>query len=61
LKREQGRFDLMGVQIDLGIGKRPGQLFNAVGRALFGQIEGEKFRVVVCKTNDCLFPGSCLI
>jgi hypothetical protein len=39
----------MRVQIDLGIGKRTGELFNAVGGAFFGQIEGEKFRVVTSR------------
>jgi hypothetical protein len=38
----------MRVQVDLSIGKGPGELFNAVGGAFFGQIEGEEFRVVVC-------------
>lgn len=45
LESEQGGFDLMRVQIDLGIGQRPGKLFDAVGRTLFGQIVCEEFRM----------------
>jgi hypothetical protein len=44
----------MRVQINLGIGKRSRQLFNAIGSTLLGQLIRKKFRVVVCKTNDCL-------
>lgn len=47
----------MRVQIDLGIGKRPGKLFNAVGRALFGQIVREKFRMKISQVNGFCSPA----
>ena len=47
----------MGVPIDLGISKRPGKLFNAVGRALFGQIVCEKFRMKISQVNGFCSPA----
>jgi hypothetical protein len=41
----------MRVQIDLGIRQRPGQLFNAVGGTLLGQVICKEFRVIIRK-ND---------
>ena len=43
---EQGRIDLMRVQIDLRIHQRTGQLLDAIRRAAAGQLVGEVFGVV---------------
>jgi hypothetical protein len=47
----------MGVQINLGIGERPGQLFDAVGGTLLGQIIGEKFRMKISEVNGLCSPA----
>ena len=43
----------MGIQIDLGVHKRPGKLFNAVRRASAGQFVGKIFGVV--RGQGCRF------
>src|ERR1039458_509552 len=54
---EQGSLDLMGVQVNLSVGKRSSQLLHAVGRAPFCQFIRE-ILCVICsahrgvKSND---------
>lgn len=48
-KRKDGRFNLVGVQIHLGLGIRQnrGELLHAVRRAAAGELVGQVFGVVI--------------
>ena len=50
-KGEQRGFDLVGVQIDLGIDKRTGELFDAIGRASLGELMCKVLRMVRRQVN----------
>ena len=46
MKGEQSGFDLVRIQIDLGVNQRAGQLLDAIGRAPLGQFMSEILGVV---------------
>jgi hypothetical protein len=46
-EREKRRFDLMGVQVDLSIHERAGELFHIVRSAALGQLVGDILGMII--------------
>jgi hypothetical protein len=46
LESEEGGFDLMRIQVDLGVNERARELLDAIGRTSLGQLVSEVLGVV---------------